>query len=324
MPMIQPAPAKTTDTIAPATPSIWRLVSRRASPVVVLNEGDVDLALYCIDSVTGDVGGLQLLASLFGPRRVHGIQVPKGEMNGDFARSIETIAEHHVARLVAFQPQGPIHLLGWSAGAIVALEMAHQLRQLGREVPLLVALDGAPCNTGAGLPRWHPLYLGKLLANVPRWIRDDRESDWSLGGLRRRVEEKLAFKFGVGARALRGMQTLDAETMNALLHRDGWSGAQKAFVHAIYKAMTAYVPRPYAGRVLVFETETQPLHHLRQIGAVWRKISQNPEIVRLRGNHSGLISRPTSEMIARHVLHRMSALDHPATNCRPDPWARVG
>ena len=210
---------------------------------------------------------------------------------------------------MAFQPEGPIHLLGWSAGAIVALEMARQLRQRGREVPLLVALDGAPCNTGAGLPPWHPRYLGKLLANVPRWIRDDRGSDWSLRGVRRRLEEKLAFKFGVGARALRGMQTLDAETMNALLHRDGWSGAQKGFVHAIYTAMIAYVPQPYAGRVLVFETETQPLHHLRQIGAVWRKISPSSDIVILKGNHSGLIGRAASETIARHVLQRMSALD---------------
>ena len=127
--------------------------------------------------------------------------------------------------------------------------------------------------------------------------------------MRRRLEEKLAFKFGVGARALRGMQTLDAETMNALLHRDGWSGAQKGFVHAIYRAMIAYVPQPYAGRVLVFETETQPLHHLRQIGAVWRKISPLSDIVILKGNHSGLIGRTTSETIARHVLQRMSALD---------------
>ena len=316
--MFQTSPVSAPDAVAQATPSIWRLVSRRASPIVVLNDGEVDLALYCVHSVTGDVGGLRPLASFFGPRRVLGLQVPKSRMNEASACSIEALAERHVEEIVSFQPEGPIHLLGWSAGAIIALEMARQLRQRGREVPLLIALDGAPCNSGAGLPPWHPVYLGKLLANVPRWIRDDRNSDWSIRGVRRRIDEKLAFKFGVGADALRGTQTLDAETMNGLLQREGWSSAQKSFVHAVYKAMTGYVPPFYAGRVLIFETETQPLHHLRQIGAVWRKISRDPDIVVLKGNHSGLISPATSEVIARHVLRCMSTRGETTARSRPE------
>ena len=308
-----------------APPSIWRLVSKRAGPIVVLNAGASDIHLYCVHSVTGDVGGLQLFASFFGPRRVHGIQVPKGEMNGQFAASIESIARHHAEVLTAFQPEGPVHLLGWSAGAIIALEMAQQLRRLGRDVPLLIALDGAPCNTGAGLPPWHPLYIAKLLANVPRWLRDDRESDWSLRGVRRRLNEKLAFRFGLGARALRGGQTLDAATMNALLDKDGWSADQKSFVHAIHKAMLAYVPKPYPGRVLVFETETQPLHHLRQIGAAWRKICDDPEIVRLKGNHSSLIKGTTAEAIAQRVLqHLRERDDAPSEPLRRQAASAVG
>ena len=85
-----------------------------------------------------------------------------------------------MALLEAFQPRGPIRLIGWSAGAIIAVQMAQQLCARGRDVPLLVALDGAPCNTGAGLGTRDPRYFMKLIANLPHWVRDDRTSDRSL------------------------------------------------------------------------------------------------------------------------------------------------
>ena len=61
---------------------------------------------------------------------------------------------------------------GHSVGAIIALEMAQQLRARGREVSLLVVLDGELFNTGTELGRYNPLYWFKLLINVPNWIRD--------------------------------------------------------------------------------------------------------------------------------------------------------
>ena len=108
--------------------------------------------------------------------------------------TIETVARRHVVLLEAFQPRGSIRLIGWSAGAIIALEIAQQLCARGRDVPLLVALDGAPCNTGAGLGTRDPRYIMKLIANLPPWIRDDRTSDWPLRGIRTRLSEKRAAK----------------------------------------------------------------------------------------------------------------------------------
>ena len=206
--------------------------------------------------------------------------------------------------LEAFQPKGPINLIGWSAGAIVALEMAQQLRAAGREVPLLVALDGAPCNTRGRLSPRDPRYAAKMLANLPRWLRDDlASSDWSVAGIRARLAEKLAARRG--AKALRNVGTLDGDTVEGLIARPGWSPTQKAFVHAMYQAMAAYVPQPYAGRVLVFETRTQPLFHLRQVGAAWRAIAADVEIVSIASNHSGLIGGRTSAVLAEELRRRM-------------------
>ena len=291
---------------------LWRLAAKRLSPIVSLN-APVDSApsrgaLYCVHSILGDLEGMQALASRLGGERVYGIQVSKEHMTAAFASSIEAIAKRYVDLLTRFQPEGGISLVGWSAGAIIALEMAQQLRARGRHVPLLAALDGAPCNSGGGLRPWHPLYALKVIANLPAWIRADMEEDWSLAGFMRRIEFKLAYKFGLGAVSLGRTQTLDADLVEARLHANAWSNDQKSFVYAMYKAMEDYVPEPYAGPVLVFETTTQPLYHLRQVGAAWRKIAPNTEIEHLEGNHSEIVRERTIEIVARHLGARLSAM----------------
>ncbi len=56
------------------------------------------------------------------------------------ARSPE-LAARYVDRIRAVQPDGPYHLLGWSAGGTIAHEMAVQLREAGQRVALLALLD---------------------------------------------------------------------------------------------------------------------------------------------------------------------------------------
>ena len=288
------------------TPTIWRLAALHAKPIVLMNEGDHDPHCYCIHSGTGDVSGLNGFARHFGAIRLHGLQVPKRDMTRHLCSTVEAMASHHVALLELFQPDGPIRLIGWSAGAIVALEMAQQLRARGRDVPLLVALDGAPCNTGGGLSPRDPRYAIKLVANLPCWIRDDRSSDWSLKGIYTRLSEKIAACRGA---KLQDVGTLDSDAVDSVIARPGWSPAQKAFVHTMYKALASYVPRRYAGRVVVFETGTQPLSHLRQVGAAWQAIVDAPDIVPVRGNHSGLLHERNSGFLATEVVRRLDADD---------------
>ena len=313
MSLCEPRTADDQRTVRAVSP-IWRLALKRVDPIVLLNEGRPECPIYCVHPISGDIVGLRDFARLLGDRRFYGIQVPKEKMTAEFGGSIELIAKTYVDLIVALQPEGRLVLAGWSAGAIIALEMAQQLRLIGREVPLLVALDGAPCNTGAGLAQWHPLYILKLISNLPRWIRDDREQDWSWRGIVSRIEGKLAMRFGIGGSALPSVQTMDAGTVDGLMQSSGWLPEQKAFMYAMYKAMVDYVPTPYPGRVLVFETQTQPLYHLRQIGEAWRAIARSAEIVAVAGNHSGIVSEPAIGAIARDLLTRIATLGSDAAS----------
>ena len=73
-------------------------------------------------------------------------------------------------------PDTPVLLCGHSFGAIVAFEMAHQLRAAGRPLGLLAIID-MPLD--AGRRRWWQ-HLRDILANLPAWLRYDAfETDWT-------------------------------------------------------------------------------------------------------------------------------------------------
>jgi thioesterase domain-containing protein len=290
-------------------PPLWRLVARNGGTIVPFSEEGNGLALYCVHSITGDVSSFNDLARALGKeQRFYGIQVPRNRMNADLAASIEEVARQHLQALVAFQKDGPIVLAGWSAGAIIALEMAQQLLAVGREVPLLIALDGAPCNTGAGMSRGSPLYVWKLFCNLPSWAKYQAIQNGSLKECIRKIAAKFAFRAQMALPSVKSDQTLHGSAVQGLLDRAGWLNEQKAFMRALYDAMRAYVPKPYTGRVVVYEARTQPLDHLLQVGAAWKKIAAESEIVLLDGNHEMLFKEPGIGVLARHLRMKLAEL----------------
>ncbi|MBW4025094.1 MAG: hypothetical protein HIU92_18530 [Proteobacteria bacterium] len=295
--------------LASPAPSIWRLISRQAVPIVPFNQIGGDPPIYCVHPIAGDVSTFQTLAdALRSAQRFFGIQVPQSKMNAEFCTTIQDVARHHVAEVCRFQPEGPLILAGWSAGAIIALEMAQQLAAAGRDVPLLIALDGAPCNTGAGLRRGTPRYLWQLACNFPGWLRSEvRESPSPVSFVRRMIKRaKLRLKAKIPS--IRTEQTLDAEAVLQVLDNQGWRNQQRLFIRSLFQASRNYVPKPYRGRVLVYEAKIQPLDHLLQVGAAWRQIAPQAEIVRLEGTHQSIFRSPDVAVMAEHLLARLADL----------------
>lgn len=92
--------------------------------------------------------------------------------------TIEQMAEIHLREMLEVRPEGPYILAGYSFGVLLAYEVARQLRQHGRTIPLLISFDGyAP-----GYPKLMPLpqrmlshltaYLKADAANRQRYLED--------------------------------------------------------------------------------------------------------------------------------------------------------
>jgi thioesterase domain-containing protein len=171
------------------TTALFGRVSRHSERVILpINDSALGIdthgpAFYCVHSASGVAGTdfLALAHRLEPSIRFYGIQAPAKEMLDDkFGTSVESLAEYYAEALVRFQPTGPIVLGGYCVGAIVALEMAKNLRARGREVGPLVVIDGVPENTGVPLPRWTPRYWLDLVRNLRGWlVHADLMRNWT-------------------------------------------------------------------------------------------------------------------------------------------------
>lgn len=120
---------------------------QRASTITTLNATGTLKPLFCLPGRGGNALEFRSLARAFGldqPIVViesHGLHRP-----GRPDRSVPAAARRAVAEIERLQPSGRVVVAGYSAGGVVAYEIAQQLRQLGRHVQ--VALLDAPVAGG--------------------------------------------------------------------------------------------------------------------------------------------------------------------------------
>jgi len=74
----------------------------------------------------------------------------------------------------------------------------------------------------------------------------------------------------------------------------------------MWESQRAYVPKPYAGRVILYEAEVQPLFHLLRLSDAWAKIARHIETVRLPGGHGSIFRGPGVIALATHLRTRLA------------------
>ncbi|MGL5701097.1 MAG: thioesterase domain-containing protein, partial [Kluyvera sp.] len=104
--------------------------------------------LYCFHPASGFAWQFSVLSRYLSPRwSITGIQSPRPDGPMQMARTLDEVCDHHLATLLAQQPQGPYYLLGYSLGGTLAQGVAARLRQRGEEVAFLGLLDTWPPET---------------------------------------------------------------------------------------------------------------------------------------------------------------------------------
>lgn len=285
-----------------------REVTRKViDPILPLNDGGTGLPFYCVHSVTGSATDFRFLAEMFGPsQNLYGIQTPTAKRNADFPQSIEAMSRYYVSRLVDFQPTGPLVLGGHSLGAAIALEMAQQLRALGREVPLLVVFDGELFNTGTDISKYNPLYWIKLALNIPAWIRDFLMVEFTFRSFCRTVMSKfLALTKSILARLL---GTESGHSVEGFIDLSRCTPDHAAFMKELFDNQYNYHPKEYPSPVLVCLATTHALTHLSQVEAPWRKIAPKAEFIKFKATHTSLIRPPNGLAVTKYLAERFAEI----------------
>jgi hypothetical protein len=73
-----------------------------------------------------------------------------------------------------------------------------------------------------------------------------------------------------------------------------------------FTAVMAYVPRRFAGRLLVFWPDEEPPRHPGAALLGWARLADHVEVIRVPGDHHTVVTRH-AELIARTLLAQRSS-----------------
>ncbi len=167
------------------------------------------------------------------------------------SRSLEQITADYVQLIREAQPHGPYILMGLCVAGLIAYEAAHQLRQAGERVPLVIMADTWSPRHSVQVPFPHaiPFDLRRRLSR--------RRDTLARMRLLRFDEFVASTRFGKWNRLIRTSAALglikNLEEFTALTHNDRW------FLPALDGAREGYEARATTGDVLLLESSVLPV-----------------------------------------------------------------
>nr|BDT34839.1 non-ribosomal peptide synthetase [Myxococcus sp. MH1] len=123
------------------------------SPLVPIQPRGNRPPFFCVHPVGGNVLCYAELARHMGSQQpFYGLQAQGLDGRLPPLESLPEMAALYVQHVRAVQPRGPYRLGGWSLGAVIAYEMAQQLKQQGETVEVLVLIEPSPTSYARGAP----------------------------------------------------------------------------------------------------------------------------------------------------------------------------
>jgi acyl transferase domain-containing protein/thioesterase domain-containing protein len=272
---------KPAHTEAPKKSNVIPIGAGGWSPLVTICRGSVGrIPLFCVHGAGGNVLNFKVISDRLGPDQpFYGLQAQGVDGRLRPLGSIEEMAAQYLQSLRAVRPHGPYQLAGYSAGGVIALEMAAQLKLENEPVSLLAMIDTlSPLAAARKVPFLEKLWL-------LRHFNLEYALQWSQRRSRARLDE-ANYAFAL-QRLARG-EALPPELVD---------------VHLFYKfieAQSRYSPQPYEGDLVLFKASRANMLYLSAGPALgWdRHVHGQIRITNVTGSHLTIMSEPgVSELI---------------------------
>jgi thioesterase domain-containing protein len=291
-----------------AHPSIVELAAHLETPtnpqawdsLVVLQEGASKTPLYLIHDGRGGVEyGYRLTPFLEPDRPVYGLLAIGSNGIDAPLTSVSTMAEHHLQRLLAHQPEGPYHLASFSGGGSIVVEMARRLTLMGKPVGLLAVFDSYPVNHSRfTYQRFALYYIARSVANFLLTRNIPLQSKWKavvgevpkiIGWNLKRVKWRI--------KENRAAPTITDPATKIL--------------RACKRANDTHRIQPYPGRLLFIRAIENPARYLLNSDFGWESYAeQGVDVYDLPGDHRTLFrEKPMLEAIGRILTEHLVKYD---------------
>jgi thioesterase domain-containing protein len=198
----------------------------------------------------------------------------------DLPERLEDMALEYVAAIRTVQPSGPYLLGGWSAGGLVALEMAQQLLAQGASARMLALLD--TCPETADDPNW---------ADKPG---TEYGLDLSLEELSQLgPDQQLPYLW---QHALK-LGLIESSVPMQVAHQV-LDDLKRIFHHHMV-LIDRYVVRPYPGRITLMRPSDAPFPVPTRHDRGWGSLAAGVDVRFVPGQHHSMVREPHVGELAR-------------------------
>lgn len=282
--------------------------------IVTLSQGTGNRRIFCIHGGDGGVIFYRGLAAKM-PREYsfHAVESLELGNSGPVERSsIEETAAAYLQSILEIQKEGPFKLAGYSFGGVVAHEIACQLQDLGHVVDFLGLFDthnpAAPSRAYGMGERFGVFW--QQTSGTP-------------------VSERLGL---LKSRIFEGMQThrrvkSEIKAAQSLGPAEAYSDLRRVQVREEnWRAMQAYRPRPFNGRITLFKTSHLSDKIERPADYGWAGVALSGlDIVAVSGHHLALFAPENIDSLSDSLLGSLKRIDlritvsPPTTTCPGAP-----
>lgn len=280
---------------APTVSGLAKVISSEQkvgwSPLVKIRGGQ-GTPFFCVHPIGGNVLTFKNLSEHMRERPFYGLQARGLSRMENPHTSIDEMAADYLTHVKLVQPAGPYFLGGYSAGGLVAFEMARLLKARGEKVDLIVLFDS---------------YLHSLsLPHAPQ-----AEGTYQTGIRRpfsavgRRIVQMRAApdrRMGIIARDLARIWSTLKLKAYARAKDWRWNPIRLDAVSAFLYAIRNYRPKPLNARVTLFLADVNAPLSARNLPAVWKELVTGEfDVHHLATDHDRLLDAPFAAQLAATI-----------------------
>jgi acyl-CoA synthetase (AMP-forming)/AMP-acid ligase II/thioesterase domain-containing protein/acyl carrier protein len=277
--------------------------------IVPIREGSTLPPLFCLHSIGGWIGTYQNILQFFTQDRpVFGIRAKGLEPGEEPNLTVDEAVRDYADAIKSVQEEGPYYLLGYSAGAIYAFELACQLQSRGESVIYLGNIDQSVSRQ-------------RLPGTVHNPLSERKGRDYVMTKgfhvyrfLNSRLKTNPDGKFH--AFFMKGKEAFSER----VLHLPGpqpyqdwietYPEEQQRLIKIHRKALADYQPGSFLGNLFLFSTGPDVKSYPADLTRGWKEfITGKTILIDIPGNHDNLYLDPHASVVAQKIEESLLRVD---------------
>jgi amino acid adenylation domain-containing protein len=264
--------------------------------LVKIKDGTNKDPLYLVHGIGLNVLIFNNLAKSLDPEQpVYGLQAVGLNGVDEPLDNLEEIASFYIKEMLEENPEGPFSLLGYSLGGIIALEMAKQLKALGKDVKMFGVID-------TNLKQHDGDTRAAILFN--KFKRQFPKALFTIKSLIKHPESTINYQYQILKSKFKNIFT-NVGVQRLELPEDDVPQYMLLVIEKLWTAMENYKITPHDGRIFLFKARERIYYvdDFKYLG--WKKYARKGVVVKdVSGDHKLMLHWPDSVQFA-HILQEV-------------------